>query len=273
MLSKAKAKAAEAQAAATAAAKDAKDVSKAAVNKAAEGASKAAEGAAKAAAEVTSEGGGMKVAFDASEKEIDSSLVPANVTKAGWLQKAGGADGSKPKKKRFFVCGDFCMAYYDKEPAKGGKLKGTFDLRETTEVGPSDAEPFEMNLVQSDGHFYRLFAASDPERENWLFAIESFSGYVTGRAEVLGQLEATAASLTEQLSALAATATEVSTAAAEAPAAVAALFPASGDGVADRGAAVETIGASVGELEGALATVADAQANLAAVAALIAKLK
>ena len=41
---------------------------------------------------------------------------------AGWLQKAGGADGKKPKKKRYFTVGDFGLAYYDKElsDAKGG---------------------------------------------------------------------------------------------------------------------------------------------------------
>jgi hypothetical protein len=257
MLSKAKAKAAEAQAAAVAAGEKASKASKAAATKAAE------------VTENQLDGGGIQLSF-AAEKEIDASLVPRNVVKEGFLQKAGGSDGSKPKKKRWFIVGDFALAYYDK---KGGKLKGTVDLRETTEVGPSEAEPFEINLVQADGHLYRLFAASDPERENWLFAINSFAGYVTGRAAAMAEMAAAVASLSEQLKSLSESATVTADAAAATPEAVGAIFPASGDGVSDRTAAVETIASSAAEIGAAIAQIMQAQANVQAVAALLTKLR
>jgi len=258
MLSKAKAKAAEAQAAAVSAGAKA---------------SKAGKMAATKAAEVTEQqldGGGMQLSFPKSEKEIDESIVPRSVVKEGFLQKAGGSDGSKPKKKRWFVVGDFALAYYDKQ---GGKLKGTIDLRETKELGPSDAEPFELNLVQSDGHFYRLFAASDADRENWLSAINGFVGYVTGRAAAMAEMSSAVASLSEQLMALAQSAATTADAAVATPAAVSAVFPASGDGVDDRTAAVETIASSAAEIGAAVAQIEDAQASVQAVTALLAKLK
>jgi hypothetical protein len=260
MLSKAKAKAAEAQAAAVAAGEKGVKASKAAAAKAAE------------VTEQQLDGGGMQLSFPAAsaDKEIDESLVPRSVVKQGFLQKAGGADGSKPKKKRFFICGDFCIAYFDKE---GGKLKGTIDLRQTKEVGPSEAEPFELNLVQSDGRFLRLFAASEPERENWLFAINSFAGYVTGRAAAMEQLHAAVAALSEQLGSLSESAATTAVAASAAPDAVGAVFPANGDGVEDRAAAVETIAKTAGDVENAVAQVAAAQANISAVAALLGRLQ
>lgn len=258
MLSKAKAKAAEAQAAALSAGEKASKASKAAAAKAVEVTEQQLDG-----------GGGVQLSFPA-EKEIDESLVPRSIVKEGFLQKAGGADGSKPKKKRWFVVGDFALAYYDK---KDGKLKGTVDLRETTEVGPSDAEPFEINLVQSDGHLYRLFAASDPERENWLFAINSFAAYITGRAAAMAEMAAAAASLSEQLASLSASAAAAADTAAATPEAVGAVFPVSGDGVTDRTAAVETISSSAAEIGAAVAQITQAQASVQAVAALLAKLK
>jgi|EP01043_Picozoa_sp_COSAG02_P025741 hypothetical protein len=259
MLSKAKAKAAEAQAAAVSAGEKASKASKAAAAKAAE------------VTEQSLDGGGMQLSFPTpAEKEIDESLVPRNVVKEGFLQKAGGSDGSKPKKKRWFVVGDFALAYYDK---KGGKLKGTVDLRGTTEVGPSEAEPFEINLVQSDGHLYRLFAASDPERENWLFAINSFAGYVTGRAAAMTELATAVASLSEQLNSLSESAAATADAAAATPDAVGAIFPASGDGVSDRTAAVETISSSAAEISAAVAQIMQAQTNVQEVTALLAKMK
>ena len=257
MLSKAKAKAAEAQAAAVLAGEKASKASKAAAAKAAE------------VTEQQLDGGGMQLSFP-TEKEIDESLVPRSVVKEGFLQKAGGSDGSKPKKKRWFVVGDFALAYYDK---RGGKLKGTVDLRQTAEVGPSEAEPFEINLVQSDGHLYRLFAASDPERENWLFAINSFAGYVTGRAAAMAELATAVASLSEQLTSLSQSAAATAEAAAATPDAVGAIFPASGDGVSDRTAAVETIASSAADISAAVAQITQAQANVQEVTALLAKLK
>lgn len=258
MLSKAKAKAAEAQAAAVSAGEKASKASKAVAAKAAE------------VTEQQLDGGGMQLSFPTAEKEIDVSLVPRSVVKEGFLQKAGGSDGSKPKKKRWFVVGDFALAYYDKQ---GGKLKGTVDLRQTAEVGPSEAEPFEINLVQSDGHLYRLFAASDPERENWLFAINSFAGYVTGRAAAMAELAAAVASLSEQLTSLSRSAAATAEAAAATPDAVGAIFPASGDGVSDRTAAVQTIASSAADISAAVAQISQAQANVQEVTALLAKLK
>ena len=262
MLSKAKAKAAEAQKAAVAAGKEAKDAAKAAGQEANKQAGKAATKAKAKAAEVSKEGGGMGVGISfPSDKEVDASIVPRSVTKEGWLHKAGGADGSKPKKKRWFVIGDFAIAYYDK---KGGSLKGTIDLRQTTEFGPSDAAPFEMNLVQKDGRFFRIFGASEPERENWLHAIASFAGYVTGRAEALERLGAAVGALTERLAALADGATAAAESAAATPDALGARFPASGEGVGDRAAAVEALGLSAAQVEEALGTVKDCEKAVAA---------
>jgi hypothetical protein len=146
MLSKAKAKAGEAKAAA-----------------------KAQAGKARRA---SIEGGlGVEISFLEQGKEVNAEIAPRNIVKSGWLFKAGGVDGKKGKKKRFFTVGDFALAYYDKElsEAKGGAggesaqkhLKGTMDLADVTEVGPSDAEPFEFNLVTAEGRLLRVFGETD----------------------------------------------------------------------------------------------------------------
>ena len=62
-------------------------------------------------------------------------------------------------------------------------------------------------------------------------------------------------------------------AAAATPDAVGTIFPASGDGVSDRTAAVETISSSAAEISAAVAQITQAQANVQEVTALLAKLK
>jgi hypothetical protein len=203
--------------------------------------------------------GGVELSF-LEHKEIDASIAPRNITHQGWLQKAGGADGKKGKKKRYFTVGDFALAYYEKElsDAKGGAagesalkhIKGTVDLTEASEVGPSDSEPFEINVVCNDGRLLRLFCESELDRKEWLAAIEAFTGYSVGRAANLARLQDAAKALSGRLQALADGTAATMAAAQAAPAGVEGIFPVRPGSIT---------GAEVGSMEKAAADVSTAK--------------
>lgn len=63
------------------------------------------------------------------------------------------------------------------------------DLSDVSEVGPSEAEPFEIDIIATDGRLLRFFCESELDRKEWLLAIESYTGYSIGRAANLVRLQ------------------------------------------------------------------------------------
>ncbi|OQS07118.1 hypothetical protein THRCLA_00874 [Thraustotheca clavata] len=114
------------------------------------------------------------VSIDAPNSEIHTGLDDAHLdSKSGWLNKLGHR--RKNWKRRYFVLDGSVLQYYtdDVSKAKNPKLKGEVLLfhKETTVHYTDNSRDFTFSI---DAGTYSLLlqAASEVEREAWVYAIE-----------------------------------------------------------------------------------------------------
>lgn len=136
--------------------------------------------------------------------------MPENIEMSGHLVKAGGQEGQKKKKTRFFTLGDEMMAYFDcKDVSKATikKLKGTFPIEDNSKVetvgqvdGQAEGLPWKTGYafeITSSGRTFKLYAGSQDDAKGWTRAVNTMIDY-------LGKRGSTAGAFSEQISRFAA---------------------------------------------------------------------
>eukprot|EP01051_Picozoa_sp_SAG22_P015651 SAG22_NODE_2077_length_3044_cov_2.301868_2_plen_480_part_00 len=113
--------------------------------------------------------------------------------------KAGGQEGTKKKKTRFFTLGNEMIAYFDAKDMKGAtmkKLKGTFpiDAESTVELrglvdGKAEQLPWPQGYafeITSSGRTFKLFAETEVAQRKWTRGVMTMIDYLSKRGTTAG---------------------------------------------------------------------------------------
>lgn len=119
---------------------------------------------------------------------------------AGMLVKAGGQDGNKKKKSRFFTLGNEMVAYFDCKDMKGAtakNLKGTFPIEPESKVemvglvdGKAEGLPWKQGgyafEITSHGRTFQLYAETEVEQRRWTKSVMTMIDYLSKRGSTAG---------------------------------------------------------------------------------------